>query len=42
MNIEKNLLPNSIVELIVEDDVKNVAKYRKEALAYLEKNTEIK
>ncbi len=42
MQIEKNLLANSIVELIVEEDAKNVAKYRKNALAYLEQNAEIK
>jgi trigger factor len=42
MKIEKNLLPNSIVELVVEEDVKNVAKYRKQALGHLEKNADIK
>ena len=42
MKIEKKLLPNSIVELIVEEDVENVAKYRKDALTYLEKNANIK
>jgi FKBP-type peptidyl-prolyl cis-trans isomerase (trigger factor) len=42
MKIEKNLLPNSIVELVVEEDAKNVAKYRKHALDHLEKHTEIK
>jgi trigger factor len=42
MKIEKKLLEKSIVELIIEDDVKNVAKSRKAALAYLEKNAEIK
>jgi FKBP-type peptidyl-prolyl cis-trans isomerase (trigger factor) len=42
MKIEKNLLANSVVELIVEEDVKSVAKYRKQALEYLEKNTDIK
>lgn len=42
MKIEKNLLPNSIVELIVEEETQNVAKYRKQALNYLEKNADIK
>lgn len=42
MKIEKKLLPNSIVELVVEEDVKGVAKYRKQALEHLEKNANIK
>lgn len=42
MKIEKNLLPNSIVELVVEEDTNNIAKYRKDALAHLEKNSNIK
>jgi FKBP-type peptidyl-prolyl cis-trans isomerase (trigger factor) len=42
MKIEKKLLENSIVELIIEDTTENVAKARKSALAYLEKNAEIK
>lgn len=42
MKIEKNLLPNSIVELVVEEDAKNMGKYRKQALDYLEKNADIK
>lgn len=42
MKIEKNLLANSIVELIVEEDVKNIAKYRKNVLDYLESNSDIK
>jgi trigger factor len=42
MKIEKKLLDKSIVELIIEDDAKNVAKSRKAAIAYLEKNAEIK
>jgi hypothetical protein len=41
MKIEKKLLENSIVELIVESDTKSVAKYRKNALDYLEKNAEV-
>ena len=42
MKIEKKLLENSIVELIIEDTAENVAKSRKAALAYLAKNAEIK
>jgi len=41
MKIEKNLLPNSIIELIVEEDTKNIAKYRKDAIAEIEKNADI-
>ncbi|MFK7780379.1 MAG: trigger factor [Candidatus Gracilibacteria bacterium] len=42
MKIEKNLLPNSIVELVVEENINGVVKYRKHALAHLEKNADIK
>lgn len=42
MKIEKNLLPKSIVELIVEETVEEVAKSRKKAISYLEKNADIK
>ena len=42
MKIERKDLDNSIVELIVEDDVKNVAKNRKKVLANLRENAEIK
>jgi FKBP-type peptidyl-prolyl cis-trans isomerase (trigger factor) len=42
MKIERKDLENSIVELIVEDDVKNVAKNRKKVLANLRKNADIK
>lgn len=42
MKIEKNLLPNSVVELIVEEETQNVAKYRSLALKHLEKNADIK
>lgn len=42
MKIEKNLLAKSIVELIVEESVEEVAKSRKKALSYLEKNANIK
>ena len=41
MKIEKNLLANSIVELIVEEDAKNIAKYRKSAILHIEKTAEI-
>lgn len=41
MKIENKLLANSIVELIVEMDVKEVSKHRNKALNYLEKNAEI-
>lgn len=42
MKIEKNILENSVVELIIEDSAENLAKSRKAAIAYLEKNAEIK
>ena len=42
MKITKNLLPDSIVELVVEESVENVAKYRNKAIAHLEKNADIK
>jgi FKBP-type peptidyl-prolyl cis-trans isomerase (trigger factor) len=42
MKIEKKLLENSVVELIIEDTTENLAKSRKAALAHLEKNAEIK
>jgi len=42
MKIEKNLLPKSIVELIIEEDTKNVAKHRQKAIAHIEKNADIK
>lgn len=35
------MLANSIVELIVEDEAKNVAKHRTKAIAHLEKNADI-
>ncbi len=41
MKIQRNNLPKSIVELILEEDAKNVAKYRKQALANIEKNASI-
>ncbi|MBT3727334.1 hypothetical protein HOG21_06890 [bacterium] len=42
MKVEKKLLEKSIVELTIETDTKSVAKYRKDALAYLEKSSDIK
>jgi len=42
MKIERNNLEGSVVELIVEADAKEVAKFRKNALKYLGDNTEIK
>jgi FKBP-type peptidyl-prolyl cis-trans isomerase (trigger factor) len=42
MKIEKNLLPKSIVELIIEEDAKNIAKYRGTAISHLEKNANVK
>lgn len=41
MKIDRNNLEKSVVELIVEADKKEVAKYRKNAMDYLVKNTEI-
>jgi len=41
MKIEKKLLSNSIIELIVEMDVKEVAKHRSKAINYLTQNAEI-
>ena len=41
MKIERNNLKNSVVELIVEADAKEVAKFRKQALKYISDNTEI-
>ncbi len=41
MKIEKNILEKSVVELIVEESVENVAKQRKKALAYMQDNADI-
>jgi len=41
VKIEKKLLANSIVELIVEEETKNIAKYKKDAIKYIEKNADI-
>lgn len=42
MKIERKLLKGSIVELILEETVENIAKHRKKALSYLESNADIK
>ncbi len=42
MKIERKNLENSIVEIIVEADAKEVAKNRKKVLDYLQKNADIK
>lgn len=41
MKIERNNLEKSIVELVVEADVKEVAKYRKQAIKHITENTEV-
>ncbi len=41
MKVEKKELGKSIIELIVEASVKEVAKYRNQALKYISDNTEI-
>ena len=42
MKATKKLLDKSIIELVIEENAKETTKYRKKALAYLEKNAEIK
>lgn len=42
MKVEKNMLPESIVEFIIEESVENVAKQRNKAFEYLRKNANIK
>ncbi|MDD2907831.1 MAG: trigger factor [Candidatus Gracilibacteria bacterium] len=42
MKITRNNLEKSIVELIVEESVENVAKARSKAIEYLQKNGEVK
>ena len=41
MKIKRKDLPKSVVELIIEVDTKNVAKYRKQAVKYLTENADI-
>jgi len=42
MKITRNNLERSIVELIVEETVENVAKSRSKAIEHLQKNAEVK
>jgi hypothetical protein len=42
MKIERQNLANSIVELVVEETVDNIAQYRKEVFKDIEKNAEVK
>ena len=42
MKIERNTLPKSIIELIIEEEANAIAKHRKKALSYLESNADIK
>jgi FKBP-type peptidyl-prolyl cis-trans isomerase (trigger factor) len=42
MKIKRNNLEKSVVELVVEADVKEIAKYRKQAIKHITANTEIK
>ena len=42
MKIEKKLLEKSIVELVIEEDAKNIAKYRKKALDHLQAHADVK
>ncbi len=42
MKIEKKLLPKSILELIIEEEVKNIARERTHVMEYLRNNADIK
>lgn len=42
MNIERKLLPKSILELVIEEDAKNIARERKHVIDYLKNTAEIK
>lgn len=42
MKVEKNILPKSIVEFIVEESAEKVAKFRKKAIAHLSEHADIK
>ena len=42
MKVEKNILPKSIVEFIVEASTAEVAKHRKKAIAHLKEHADIK
>jgi FKBP-type peptidyl-prolyl cis-trans isomerase (trigger factor) len=42
MKITRNNLEKSIVELIVEESIENIAKSKDKAIKHLQKNAEIK
>jgi hypothetical protein len=42
MKVERKLLPKSILELIIEEDAKNIARERKHVMEYLKNNADIK
>jgi FKBP-type peptidyl-prolyl cis-trans isomerase (trigger factor) len=42
MKVEKKMLPQSIVELTIEESAANVAKFRKQVIASASKNADIK
>ena len=42
MKIEKKLLPKSILELIIEEETKNIARERKHVLDYLKNTADVK
>ena len=42
MKVERKVLPKSIIELTIEENIDNISKYRKKVINYLESNTEVK
>jgi len=42
MKLKSKKIENSIIELTLEEETTNIAKYRKVAVDYLSKNTDIK
>jgi FKBP-type peptidyl-prolyl cis-trans isomerase (trigger factor) len=42
MKVEQKKIDNSMVELVIEEDAKNIAKYRKQVLDDIRKNANIK
>ncbi|MEA3387131.1 MAG: hypothetical protein U9Q66_01785 [Patescibacteria group bacterium] len=42
MKLKSKMIENSVIELIIEEETKNIAKFRKVAIDYLAKNTDIK
>jgi len=42
MKVERKILPKSILELIIEEDAKNIARERKHVMEYLKNNADIK